>query len=872
MVILHRITKKLMKSFFLILLINLTSIALYSQENLDSLWKAWQNTSLADTSRLEALNTYNWYGYIHADPDSGIYFSELAEKFASEKKLTKYVAKALNYKGNAYVAKSEFETGLTYLNQSLAISKKENDSLGMGKTYLAIGNVFVYKSAYQLALDYYDKCANLFNKIGLLEGQASVFNNMGVIAEYKGDNKLAIEYYHKSFNVCKELNDLTGQATSYLNIGVVYEGQGLYDKAFDYYKKSLIIDSTQQDYIGMSKAYNNLGNITFYQGHYRQSVAYYRESLKIVEKLKNKKGIAVAYGNLGAIYKKIGEPQKALEFYTKSLELAVETQEKEGIAYAYNSIGSIYELEKQYDKAISFYEKSLTIRQEIKSEVGEAEVLLSIASILLKYEGFITSKKLTGINEIPGDDNFQIKKNNKLSSKNLELAEQYFKKSLAYYEAQENSVGKAKCYLGLGVIYGRKADPKSILNLEKSFELAQSINNIELINAASEQLYLYYKKKGDTQKSLAMLELFVQINDSLNSDLNKNELYRQEYKASYEQQAALDSIKHMESQLIREVEIAQQKNELKNRTLQQYFLFGGLAIMILFLVYVINKNKEVKAQKVEVEKQKNVAEQQKEIAEQQKEVLGIQHQEITDSINYALHLQQAVLPSPKDMDACFKQNFILFKPKNVVSGDFYWTYKKGNISYLAVVDCTGHGVPGAFMTIVANSLLNEIMNTNRFTPKEIIEELHQLIKVRVGGSSTALVRDSMDLGLLAYNTVTNEVKFAGTHTNLYRVRNATLELYKGSNATIGYQSFLEIEEQTFTVQENDMLYMHSDGFPDQKGGAKQKKFYYRPLRKKLEEISLENLKKQEQIMTKVFNDWKGDLEQFDDVCMVGVRI
>lgn len=265
---------------------------------------------------------------------------------------------------------------------------------------------------------------------------------------------------------------------------------------------------------------------------------------------------------------------------------------------------------------------------------------------------------------------------------------------------------------------------------------------------------------------------------------------------------------------------------------------------------------------------------------QQKTIIEHKNIEITDSIKYAKNIQEALLPSLNEIGNLFNNSFVLYMPKDIVSGDFYWFAKNGNTRFIAAVDCTGHGVPGAFMSIVGNTLLNEIVNEKKITvPGEILLELHKGVKIALNQNAMEFERrDGMDITLCAFNENSNEIQYAGANRPLWiyrKDRNYELEIIKATKFPIGG---LELEEarvyqnHVVKVNEGDTLYLFSDGYADQFGGPKGKKFMLTNLQKVLLENIELPMNTQKQKLTEAFMAWKQDAEQIDDVLVIGVRI
>ncbi|MFC2087308.1 SpoIIE family protein phosphatase, partial [Bacteroidota bacterium] len=328
----------------------------------------------------------------------------------------------------------------------------------------------------------------------------------------------------------------------------------------------------------------------------------------------------------------------------------------------------------------------------------------------------------------------------------------------------------------------------------------------------------------------------------------------------------------------------------KQKIIRNSFLIGFvLTLALAFFIFksyrekkranieLQRKNEEILQQKEEIESQRDEIEKQKEIAENQRDQIEIQNKVITSSINYAQKIQAAVLPLEETINEIFPDNFILFKPRDIVSGDFYWISKNEGKSILVLADCTGHGVPGAFMSMMGISYLNELVNRADLNdPAEIldvmrinvIQSLHQ---TGIFGES----KDGMDMAILVFDEDFRKVLYAGANLPVYLIRNNELIEFRPDKMPIGFylkgvmEPFNDIEIE---LQKGDTLYLFSDGFPDQFGGSEGSKLKYKPFRKLLLNHSQKPLPQQKKDLEDEFNNWKGDLSQIDDVLVMGVRI
>ncbi len=300
-----------------------------------------------------------------------------------------------------------------------------------------------------------------------------------------------------------------------------------------------------------------------------------------------------------------------------------------------------------------------------------------------------------------------------------------------------------------------------------------------------------------------------------------------------------------------------------------------LGLALLKMRDDLSENERVLEQKV-IARTEEVVKQKEEIEEKTKE-LEILFKQVTDSIHYAKRIQEAILPPNNLVKQVLPESFVLYKPKDIVSGDFYWIDKKNNWSYFAAVDCTGHGVPGAFMSIVGYNLLKDILkNTESIEPSIIMDKMNDGVAntLHTNTASGKQTKDGMDMTLCALNYHTLELQFSGAFNPLYIIRNNELIQYKADKFPVGM--FIG-EKQNFTnnliqLQKNDSIYIFSDGYADQFGGPKGKKFMAGNFRQLLLDVSKHPIEKRKTILNQTIEEWRGNLEQVDDILIIGVQV
>jgi serine phosphatase RsbU (regulator of sigma subunit) len=264
---------------------------------------------------------------------------------------------------------------------------------------------------------------------------------------------------------------------------------------------------------------------------------------------------------------------------------------------------------------------------------------------------------------------------------------------------------------------------------------------------------------------------------------------------------------------------------------------------------------------------------QKEKIEVQHEVLEEQHREITDSINYAKRIQDAILPPLKLVRGYMPDSFILYKPKDIIAGDFYWMEGINKLIIFAAADCTGHGVPGAMVSVVCHNAMNRAVREFKLVePDEILNKTREIV-LETFEKSDEDVRDGMDIALCTINTESNKLSFAGANNGLYFIRNGEINQIKPDKQPIGkFDDAKPFNKHEIQLEKGDVLYTFSDGYADQFGGPKGKKFMYKPFRELLLSIHQKPMDDQHNILMDTFENWRGSMDQIDDVCIIGVRI
>ena len=654
----------------------------------------------------------------------------------------------------------------------------------------------------------------------------------------------------------------------------------LCEKARDISVKNLVSKkiSKAEKYIfkkSLSTAFNNLGYVYERKGNILKAIELYNSSLSIDEEINDKEGMAFSYNNLGMVYLDQNVRKKALEYYTKSLKIAKEINHKNGMANALNNIGMFYHDDGNYKKALEYFNQCINIQKEIGNTYGVAQ---SYSNIGISYY--------------------------KMNHPNMAL--EYYLQSLKIKKEIDDKEGVSISYINIGSIYFDKHNfSEAKRYYQMALDLGKKIGYPGIIKNAAKYLSLVYKKEKKYKTGWEVYELYIKMQDSIHNQETVKATLKQNMRYEYEKQHMSDSIVHVKQIQIKNLDISQQKELNKKQSIIIYVFLAAFIIIAIFsfIIYsmfqqkkkanlaISQKNNELEQANEEISTQRDEIEAQRDLVTNQKLHIEEIHKEVTDSINYATRIQSAILPGVETLCNYLSETFILFKPKDKVSGDFYWWAVVEKQLVITVADCTGHGVPGAFMSMLGSSLLREIVVKEYMTnPAIILKRLRkEIINSLKQKGETGEQKDGMDISLLVVNTETNECQWAGANNPLYIVRGGQnpqgltkpeplqnlegLEEIKGDKMPIAiYERMEPFTNHEFKVEKGDMLYLFSDGFADQFGGPKNKKFGY----KQFKEVILTNADKpmaeQNNIIEKSLNEWIDNVEQIDDITVLGIRI
>ncbi len=658
-------------------------------------------------------------------------------------------------------------------------------------------------------------------------------------AWYNSDPEKALEINRKSLAMIETaLPKYTGlaqqhlylmKAATYNNLGLLAMDKGDVMLCLEYYKKSLPMFESAGNKEFLANAYNNIGFVYENQGDIQRGMEYYFKSLKLREEIGDNFGIGESYNNIAYMYSSQGDKDKALATFLKALGYFEKAEDQIGISLIYTNIGNIYKQKGENERALSYLKKSAKIKTALNDHKGLANVYLNIGDIQEKVMQFDSAEYYYA----------EALKEAKLADNKSRISNVLH--SMASLALTEGNSQKAYDYV------------REALTLSKEVGFADRIRDCYLT------LSKVYVAKNDFKNAYSAYVSYKEFSDTLLSDATKQDLVKQQMKYTFDKR---------EGEVKKEKEQSEFEHQLEVNH-QNQIIYTSIAILLLVLVFsgfLYNRFMVTKRQKVIIEKQKHLVEEQKEIVEEK-------NKEITDSINYAKRIQQAILPPERIFKEALKNSFILFKPKDIVAGDFYWMEKVGDWVIFSAADCTGHGVPGAMVSVVCHNALNRSVREFGLTdPGKILDKTRDLV-IETFARSDEEVRDGMDISLCAFNSSTKKMKWAGANNPLWIIRNKAWMEFKADKQPIGkYASQDPFISNEIQLEEGDALYVFTDGYADQFGGPKGKKFKYKPFQELLMMNSEMPVAVQKQKLDEAFEMWKGNLEQVDDVCIIGVKI
>lgn len=662
------------------------------------------------------------------------------------------------------------------------------------------------------------------NNIFLL---ASSLGQQAVIYYYNNDTNNVVVFAKKALVYAHKSNNKQIEMRAHNILGAVEYNKGDLLKSEASYLKRIAIGEELHDSSAIYSTYYNLGLIYLQQSNYLKMSDYNYKALHFFEKRKDTVSIIVSLESLALAYQNLKEHRKALSFLyraKKMAEIHKDVYELEGV---YIDMSTSYEQLKRGDSAFFFLDLALKTASKYNDQYHFTIATLNKANLYMNEKNYDQAIIL-------------LKEGERLSLK------------------IKREVGLDICYHSLGQAYFEKKNYDSAYCYsDKGYRLGVKIKGYNFISLNALLLSQIFDKQNKPDSALKYLKIHLTANDSLNRTEQLKGITLQELK--FERQ-------HREELLAKEKIIAETKLQ-KQKQIITIVTIASVLLLIFLVIGIINYRQKQKANTQLLV---------------QKKLLEEKNKEVADSINYASRIQKSIMPDKNSIKEILPNSFVFYLPKDIVSGDFYWINSlRGSAGktflVLAVADCTGHGVPGAFMSLIGATILNQTLGMDEINnPAEALDYLNEQLPKNIKNSSGhETVKDGMEISMCAVDYEKMILMFSGANNNLYIIRNNQLHLHRGDKQPIGEGHNSKTNKYTnhiIPILKNDILYLSTDGFPDQFGGPRGKKFKYKQMEELFLSMHLLPLEEQSKIIEQRFSEWKGSLDQVDDVLVMGIKI
>lgn len=875
---------------------------IYAKESLELAKKIGYQSGVAN-----ALNGIGLAYYTTNQNEQAIEYLKEGKEVAEKINDQAILLKILDSIGQSYYNLSQYDDALKYKVGCAEVSNKVGQTSIEAYALDGIGEIYLRKNDYHKALEYFQKSLTLRKTLGFKSGEAE--NNMHIGQAYllKKQTGLAEHYFNRAIELGEKIKDYNIIAKSHLALADYYEeidDLKSYVKHFKAYHLAKEIFNKEEEEKKV-KTFELKGRLeqmkeekellqeknTQLQTNFKDIQTLSEIGTKITTSLSVKDINLKVYENVNKLMKADGFGIGVWDESSNTLTFPgyIEKGETfEATSYDLSDSSRLASVcfNQQQEIIINNFSKEYKkyVPEMLAPKVGE-----SSQSII--YLPLTLNDRKIGVITVQSFD-----KNN-YSEYHLNII-----RNLAIYTAI--ALDNARMYEGM------EEEVKS-----RTVELEKNYKNTELLSKIGQELISTLDFENVTERLYKNVNLLMDANIfgvRLYDEENQVIEYKYDYEDGHRHEGIVVPMDDDDNYSVwciknnKEIFINDNRVDYKNYVNEVKVVAGEFPLSLIF--YPLRKGDKViglitvqslqesvytkyhlnilqslahytvialeNARHYEI-MEEEVAKRTQEIV-QQKEIIEEKNKHIMDSIHYAKRIQDATLPDLKLMNHYLKESFVLFKPKDIVSGDFYWIEKKGDEILFAVVDCTGHGVPGAFLSLIGYNSLNKIVNElNILKPSEILEELNQSVhKTLQNNLEYNHIQDGMDMSICSLNVKTNVLQFAGAYNPLYIVSNNTIKEIKGDKISIGsgdHALSTSFKNNVVQLSKDDCIYLFSDGYADQFGGPKGKKFKYSRFKELLVGMNQLSMDEQGNNLDRTITKWQGDLEQIDDVCVIGIK-
>lgn len=610
---------------------------------------------------------------------------------------------------------------------------------------------------------------------------------------------------------------------------------GEFNESLKSYESCLKLGEAQEDEDKISKGYLGIGSIYSENGNPDLAFEFYFKALEIRERLGDQLATANVLNNIAVLFHNQGKLEKAISYMHQVSRIDCSLQDSMSMGFSFSNLGAFHYYNDNTDSALYYHNKALSIRTALKDKFQMSRSMNNIANVFVEIG-------------------------------QLDKAIDLYQKAISIRRDLNNRHELALSLNNVGEsLVANEKYKEAFPYLTEANGILDSLDDVQMLLDNSLNLARTYYELGRFKEGYEMLRKTYDLNRKVFNEAKS--LQSQEMMAKFETERT-----EKENEGLR-AEKAEQDLTIVQAENRVYLLIGGLSIFALLALLILGK---LRANKKNTNTLKGLYDQ-----------LEEKNSNIVDSINYAKRIQKAILPPLEKFREMLPNSFIFYRPKDVVAGDFYWMKEVGDKKLFAVADCTGHGVPGAMVSVVCNNALNRAVHEDGLnSPEEILNRTREIVQDEFGKSNEE-VKDGMDIALCLLEK--NVLTFSGAHNPVWIIREGEFET-NSSHKVIqkGKYSLLEIkgdkqpvgkfdfgkafQAHQFELKKEDSLYIFSDGYADQFGGKDNKKYKSVNFKNLLLDIQTKNQEEQLNYITEMFDSWKGDVEQLDDVCVLGIKI
>jgi len=847
-----------------------------------------------DSLHIDELYAKALDSYKNGEPYLALNTLGEALQVAMQRKLERAEAGVLELIGDIYLSLEDAEEAIPYYLRVASVLEFSGDSAGLKDIYRKTGNAYAAAEVHEKSLEYYLKAAEVPGE-GDVRACMDLTEKLGTASLLSGSAGDAAEYFLQHEKMLEEQGE--EPVPAWTNLVNAYRETGNYEGCLDYSRKLLDHFGKEENSSKIAVLYNNMGYYNTELNRYQEALEHYARAVEYAEKAGLPAGrIAVMRANMGVCYQNMDEPGDAKDHLKQALDRMKHGDFPAERSRIENIQALIYFNENDLYNAGHFCREAISSAEEAGDDQLLADAYLTYSRVLRAGNDPVNALKYY-------ESYLAIRDSLQLEQK---LSQQQLEQRVSRLERSENDL---------------------LLRLQQERVNELAINRLTLQLEREEQAREILEQENDLrlleQERLRQSLIITEQQHRVEQQERQNRILEQEQRIA---KLALEQEQRKQREAEQEIRLLEQQQRLDQLSLekqkqQRKALIGIVALMIMVVILVTGSllltrkknmllgrqkreieeknrdleqmNEEISAQRDEIEAQRDEIEAQRDMLYDQKEAIEQYNVEIMKSIEYAKRIQSSTMPDLELLREIVTDYFLVFRPRDIVSGDFYWMARMEESTVLAVADCTGHGVPGAFMSVMGMSLLKEIVQKEYLThPGVILRRLRKEIIRSLGQKGiSGEQRDGMDISLIEINHGEKRIKYAGAFNSLYLVRKKDLKapdivnmkVMDGENGYILYDipadrmpvSFFDrMDKYTthgFSIEEGDQLYMYTDGYADQFGGERGKKFKYIPFKKLILASAGLPMDRQNKVLATTLDDWKGDFDQIDDICMIGLK-